>query len=72
MWLEQPTYIFYYNTGASVCLSVCPDDYMRIRSAWRFRFDTGSAWSGGQVEFASLSCPWPSREDPESAASQMP
>ena len=35
-----------------VRLSVCPDDHARVRSAWRFRFDTGAAWGGGQVEFA--------------------
>ena len=35
-----------------VCLSVCPDDHARVRSPWRFRFDTGAAWGGGQVEFA--------------------
>ena len=51
-------------------LFVCRYDYARVRSAWRFRFDTGTAWSGGQVEFALLSCLCPSREDPESAASQ--
>ena len=45
-------HISYYNTGASVCLFVCPDDYARVRSAWRFRFDTGAAWGGGEVEFA--------------------
>ena len=36
----------------SVCLFVCPDEYARVRLTWRFRFDTGAAWSGGQVEFA--------------------
>ena len=59
-WGIRRSQTIYNHTRESICayslilvrLFVCPDDHARVRSAWRFRFDTGAALGGGQVEFA--------------------
>ena len=53
----------------SVRLSVCLDDYARVRLGTSDSTQLGTSWGGGQVEFSSLTCLWPSSEDAESAPS---